>query len=433
MASHCNAEDVGSHGCTQASPRPDAPFQTETLLSGSGLGDHAEATQPGTFLPEVLSFDDERITDARRFIDNAVDPYPLDDLPQNCGKPQGQTYWIRRKLYEGRLAAARYSLESRPGLADAGGGAERLAAPNLARVRHDHRDALIATLPEHISYLEMLKTLVDSRFAQPTWYAGTPATTKRPICANSATMQAPALHFQYQLRWGERIEYLLARATLSDAQPARHALARGTRRRDQSGESHTTRTTGTADPGTTAGGTPTRHGRPYSRRNAPVNATVLTPRTIRSLSSATARPRILRLADLRQSSHGSEGIRPADALSADTLGVTEMSDPRQAVRQSLKILLAGPLNCTRAWSRRPEPAGRRGGALPRRRRPTWRRGSSGPPPGSPRRPKPWPSAGDRPPPGARPRNRWRYRITTATTSPAPWSRSWNAIPAPPSR
>ena len=79
---YCNAEDVGSHGCTQTSPRPDAPFQTETLLSGSGLGDHAEATQPGTFLPEVLSFDDGRITDARRFIDNGSIPIPSTICPR---------------------------------------------------------------------------------------------------------------------------------------------------------------------------------------------------------------------------------------------------------------------------------------------------------------------------------------------------------------
>ena len=81
---YCNAEDVGSRGCTEASRRPDAQFQTETLFSGSGLGDQAEATQPNTFLPEVLSFDDDRITDARRFIDNAADPYPTDDLPKAC-------------------------------------------------------------------------------------------------------------------------------------------------------------------------------------------------------------------------------------------------------------------------------------------------------------------------------------------------------------
>ena len=40
-------------------------------------------------------------------------------------------------------------------------------------------------------------------------------------------MQALALNLHYlQLRQGERIEYLLARATLSDAQPTRHAPKR---------------------------------------------------------------------------------------------------------------------------------------------------------------------------------------------------------------
>ena len=64
VESYCNAEDVGRHGCQKAGQRPDAQFQTETLYSGSGLGETAEATQPNTFLPEVLSFDDDRITDA---------------------------------------------------------------------------------------------------------------------------------------------------------------------------------------------------------------------------------------------------------------------------------------------------------------------------------------------------------------------------------
>lgn len=258
VESYCNAEDVGSHGCTQASSRPDAPFQTETLLSGSGLGDHAEATQPGTFLPEVLSFDDERITDARRFIDNAVDPYPLDDLPQELREtPQGQTYWIRRKLYEGRLAAARYSLNHalawRMPAAALKGWLLQIWPESKAT---DHRDALIAALPEHISYLEMLKTLVDSRFAQPSWYAGIAGNNEAANLRELATMQALALNLHYlQLRQGERIEYLLARATLSDAQPARHALQEERAAAINLVKAHTTRTTGTADPGTTAGGT----------------------------------------------------------------------------------------------------------------------------------------------------------------------------------
>jgi len=71
-----------------------------------------------------------------------------------------------------------------------------------------------------------------------------------------------------------------------------------------------------------------------------VNATVLTPEQLGPYLQQQPAPPNPRLADLRQSSHGSEGIQPADALSADALGVTE-HDPRQAVRQSLKILLAG--------------------------------------------------------------------------------------------
>ena len=71
-----------------------------------------------------------------------------------------------------------------------------------------------------------------------------------------------------------------------------------------------------------------------------MSATVLTPEQLGPyLQQQPAHPNP-RLADLRQSSHGSEGIRPADAPSADALGVTE-HDPRHAVRQSLKILLAG--------------------------------------------------------------------------------------------
>ena len=252
---YCNAEDVGSHGCTQASVRPDAPFQTETLLSGSGVGNDVEATQPDTFLPEVLSFDDARITDARRFIDNAVDPYPIDDLPQALREtPQGKTYWIRRKLYEGRVAAARYSLNHAL--------AWRMPAAALkgwllqiwqeSKVT-DHRDELIAALPENISYLEMLKTLVDSRFAMPSWYAGIASNNEAANLRELAYMQALALNLQYlQLRQGERVEYLLARATISDAQPVRHALQEERAAAINLVKANTTSTTGTT--GTTTEG-----------------------------------------------------------------------------------------------------------------------------------------------------------------------------------
>ena len=220
VESYCNAEDVGSRGCTQASRRPDAPFQTETLYSGSGLGDRAKATQPNTFLPEVLSFDDDRITDARRFIDNAVDPYPTDDLPQALREtPQGKRFWLRRKLYEGRLSASRYSLNHAlawrvPAAALKGW----LLAVWQESKAAEHQAELIAALPEHISYLELLKAMVDSRFAQPTWYAGVAGNNEAANLRELAYMGALALNLQYlQLRQGERIEHLLARANLGDA------------------------------------------------------------------------------------------------------------------------------------------------------------------------------------------------------------------------
>jgi len=217
---YCNAEDVGSRGCTQASQRPDAPFQTETLYSGSGLGDRADATQPNTFLPEVLSFDDDRIADARRFIDNAADPYPTDDVPEALREtPQGKTFWIRRKLYEGRLSASRYSLNHalawRVPAAALKGWLLQVWRESKAA---EHKDELIAALPEHLSYLEMLKTLVDSRFAMPTWYAGVAGNNEAANLRELAYMGALALNLQYlQLRQGERIEHLLARANLGDA------------------------------------------------------------------------------------------------------------------------------------------------------------------------------------------------------------------------
>lgn len=217
---YCNAEDVGSRGCTEASRRPDAQFQTETLFSGSGLGDQAEATQPNTFLPEVLSFDDDRITDARRFIDNAADPYPTDDLPKALREtPQGKMFWLRRKLYEGRLSASRYSMNHalawRAPAAALKGWLLQVWQESKAA---EHRNELIAALPENISYLETLKTMVDSRFAAPSWYAGVAGNHEAANVRELAYMGALALNLQYlQLRQGERIEHLLARANLGDA------------------------------------------------------------------------------------------------------------------------------------------------------------------------------------------------------------------------
>ena len=224
---YCNAEDVGSHGCTQIGKRPDAPFQTETLYSGSGLGDAAEPPSPATFLPEVLSFDDDRILDARRFIDNATDPYPIDDLPPALREtPQGRAFWIHRKLFEGRLAASRYSLNHalawRVPAAALKGWLLQVWQESKAQ---EHLTELTAALPDNISYLELLKTEVDRRFASPTWYAGIAGNHTAAVWREIAYMQALELNLNYlQLRQGERIEYLLARTNIGDAQQERKAL-----------------------------------------------------------------------------------------------------------------------------------------------------------------------------------------------------------------
>lgn len=255
---YCSAEDVGSHGCTQASTRPDAPFQTETLYSGSGLGDAAEPTQPGTFLPEVASFDDDRMVDARRFIDNATDPYPLDDLPKELREtPQGKMYWIRRKLYEGRLSASRYSLNHalawRTPAAALKGWLLQVWQESKAT---EHRDELIAALPENLSYLELLKTEVDRRFASPAWYAGIASNPQAAVTRELAYMQALALNLHYlQLRQGERIEHLLARANIGDAQQERRSL-----QEERAAAINLVQSSGTASAGTGATTTPTPEG-----------------------------------------------------------------------------------------------------------------------------------------------------------------------------
>lgn len=225
--SYCNAEDAGSRGCARAGPRPDAQFQTESLLMGSGLGTKAEATQPNTFLPEVLSFDDERVADARRMIDNATDPYPLDDLPKELREtPQGKGYWIRRKLYEGKLSASRFSMNHAlawrvPAAAIKGWLLQVWQESKAA----EHKDELVAALPENLSYLELLKTMVDSRFAAPSWYAGVAGNNEAANLRELAYMGALALNLQYlQLRQGERVEHLLARANIGDAAKERDAL-----------------------------------------------------------------------------------------------------------------------------------------------------------------------------------------------------------------
>lgn len=217
---YCSAEDVGSRGCAQPSRRPDAPFHTETLLSGSGLGEKADPTQPHTFLPEVLSFDDDRITDARRFIDNATDPFPIDDVdPELRETPQGRAFWLHRKLYEGRLSASRYSfnhaLAWRVPAAALKGWLLQVWKESKA---DEHRAELIAQLPEHLSYLELLKTEVDRRYASPAWYAGIAGNHAAANLREIAYMQTLALNLGYlQLRQGERIELLLARLNVAGA------------------------------------------------------------------------------------------------------------------------------------------------------------------------------------------------------------------------
>ncbi|MCP5458716.1 MAG: hypothetical protein H6971_03670 [Gammaproteobacteria bacterium] len=218
---YCTEDDVGSHGCTAAGDRPDAPFQTETLLSGSGLGEEVDPTHPNTFLPEVLSFDDDRITDARRFIDNAVDPLPIDDIDEKLREtPAGKSFWLRRKLYEGRLSASRFSfnhaLAWRMPAAALKGWLLQVWEESKAT---EHREALIEQLPEQISYLEMLKTEVDRRYASPQWYAGIAGNHSSANLRELVYMQALALNLSYlQLRQGERIELLLARLNVGGAQ-----------------------------------------------------------------------------------------------------------------------------------------------------------------------------------------------------------------------
>lgn len=59
----------------------------------------------------MLSFDDDVDSPTLGAIDNAADPYPTDDLPKALREtPQGKMFWLRRKLYEGRLSASRYSM-----------------------------------------------------------------------------------------------------------------------------------------------------------------------------------------------------------------------------------------------------------------------------------------------------------------------------------
>ncbi|MEE4376965.1 MAG: hypothetical protein V2J55_05555 [Candidatus Competibacteraceae bacterium] len=229
---YCNEEDIGSRGCEQAGERPDAQFQTETLLSGSGLGDDADPAKPNTFLPEVLSFDDDRITDARRYIDNAVNPFPIDDVDEALRETaQGRAFWLHRKLYEGRLSASRYSYNHALALRVPAAALKGwLLAVWEESKADEHLDDLIATLPDNISYMELLKTEVDRRYASPNWYAGIAGNHAAANLRELAYMQALALNLSYlRLRQGERIELLLARQNVGDAHELERTLTQEAR------------------------------------------------------------------------------------------------------------------------------------------------------------------------------------------------------------
>ena len=222
LANYCAPEDVGVRGCSRASVRPNAPFLAETLLSGSGVGSAPDSTRPNSYLPEVLSFNPDRVLDARRFIDNLVDPYPLDDLPKDLqGTPQGMAFWMRKKVYEGRLSVARHALNHALALrvpsAALRGWLEWVWRESKA---DEHLAALQAQLPEQISYAELLKTEVDRRYASPSWYAGIAGSPEAAVLRELAYMAALQLNLTYlRFRQGERLELLLAEqvATGADA------------------------------------------------------------------------------------------------------------------------------------------------------------------------------------------------------------------------
>ena len=220
LADYCTPEDLGVRGCTQASTRPNAPFLAETLLSGSGVGSAPDPTRPNSYLPEVLSFNPDRVLDARRFIDNLVDPYPLGDLPPDLqGTPQGMAFWIRKKVYEGQLSVARYvlnhALALRVPAAALRGWLERVWQESKA---DEHQAAVLAQLPEQISYAELLKTEVDRRYASPSWYAGIAGSPEAAVLRELAYMAALQLNLTYlRFRQGERLELLLAEQVAASA------------------------------------------------------------------------------------------------------------------------------------------------------------------------------------------------------------------------
>ena len=136
---------------------PTRSFRRKPSTRGRAWATGPKRPSPTPSCPEVLSFDDDRITDARRFIDNAADPYPTDDLPKALREtPQGKRFWLRRKLYEGRLSASRYSLNhALAWRAPAAALKGWLLAVWQESKAAEHQDELIAALPENISYLEL--------------------------------------------------------------------------------------------------------------------------------------------------------------------------------------------------------------------------------------------------------------------------------------
>ena len=225
---YCAPEDNGRGGCTEASEQPNAQFLLETLLNGSGIGGDVDPQEINTYRPEILSFDEQRVTDARRFIENAVDPYPITDLPSELQPTsQGTAFWIRKKVYESKLSFARHSLNHalamRTPSAALRGWLEEVWAESKTE---EHQAELLAELPDNISYLELLKTEVDRRYASPTWYAGIASNTAAAVQREIAYMQALQLNLDFQrLRQSERIELLLARLVLnSTEQTGRDAL-----------------------------------------------------------------------------------------------------------------------------------------------------------------------------------------------------------------
>ena len=102
---------------------------------------------------------------------------------------------IRDRLLEGRLSASRYSMNHalawRMPAAALKGWLLQVWQESKAS---EHLAELVAALPENISYLELLKTEVDRRFASPTWYAGIAGNNEAAVLREIAYMQALGLN-----------------------------------------------------------------------------------------------------------------------------------------------------------------------------------------------------------------------------------------------